>query len=77
MIDYLESKIITQIRTGQKENLIGNGPREKISKGLKGGGTQPLKVLEIPNTEGILTTDEDKNDKIARLAWSKVFDGNI
>ena len=38
---------------------------------------QPLRVLEIPNSNGILTTDVNKMDKIARDAWEKVFRGNV
>ena len=34
-------------------------------------------MLEIQNSNGSLTTDENKNDKIARGAWEKVFEGNI
>ena len=34
-------------------------------------------MLEIPNSNGVLTTDENKMDKIARVAWEKVFKGNI
>ena len=34
-------------------------------------------MLEIPKSNGILTTDENKIDKIAREAWEKVFKGNI
>ena len=64
--------IIEQIRTGQTQNLIGSGSHKKISNHLKGGGgAQPLRVLEIPNSNGILTTDENKIDKIAREAWEK------
>ena len=37
---------------------------------------QPLRVLEIPNSNGILTTDENKMDNIARDAWETVFRGN-
>ena len=44
---------------------------------LKGGGVQPLKVLEILNSNGVLTTDENEMDKIAREAWGNVFEGNV
>ena len=60
-----------------KHNLIGSGSHKKISNQLKGGGVQPLRVLEILNSNGILTTDENKMDKIAREAWGKVFKGNV
>ena len=56
---------------------MGNGSHKKISASFKGGGVQPFKVLEIPNSNGILTTDGNKMDKIAREAWEKVFKGNI
>ena len=62
-IEEMERKIIKQIRTGQKQNLMGSGSHKKISNQLKGGGVQPLKVLEILNSSGILTIDENKIDK--------------
>ena len=77
MIEDMERKIIKQIRTGQQQNLMGIGSHKQISKCLKGGAVQPLTVLEIPNSNGILTTDENKMDKIARDAWTQMFDGHI
>ena len=56
---------------------MGNGSHKKISNSLKGGEAQRLKVLEIQKSNGILTTDENKIDKIAREAWETVFMGNI
>ena len=76
-IDEMKRTIIKTNTTGQKQNLIGNGSHNKISNQLKGGGVQPLRVLEIPNSNGILTTDENKMDKIARETWEKIFKGNI
>ena len=52
-------------------------PTKKSSTSSKGGGVQPLSVLEIPNSNGILTTDEHTMDKIAREAREKVFRGNV
>ena len=77
IIKEMERKIIKQIRTRQKQNLMGSGSHKQNSNCLKGGGVQPLKVLEIPKSNGVLTTDENKIDKIAREAWEKVFKGNI
>ena len=75
--EKMKRKTIKHIRTGQTQNLMGSGSHKNISNCLKGGGVQPLKVLEIPNSNGVLTTDENKIDKIAREAWEKVFKGNI
>ena len=73
----MERKIIKQIRTGQTQNLKGSGSHKKIPNQLNGGRVQPMKVLEIPHSNGILTTDENKVDKITREASEKVFKGNI
>ena len=72
IIEEVERTIIKQIRIDQKQNLIGNGSHKLFSNQLKGGGVQPLRVLEIPNSNGILTTDEHQVDKIARQAWENI-----
>ena len=46
-------------------------------KCLQGGGARPLKVLEIQNSNGVLTIDENQMDKIAKNAWNKASDGNV
>ena len=77
IIEEMERTIIEHIRIGQKQNLMGIGSHKKISNSFKGGGVQPLKVFEIPNSNGILTTDENKIDKLAREVWEKNCKGNI
>ena len=75
-IEGMERKIIKQIRTGQRQDLMGTGSHKKNPNVWEEAGSSLLKSL-ISKPNGILTIDENKIDEIARKAWNNVYDGNI
>ena len=48
-----------------------------MSKVLKGGRAQPLRILKAPGKDGAFTTNEAEIDQIARDAWDEVYKGNV